>query len=155
MLTNIMETTRGEPLTNAQMYPSSQTSSSAPAVKTKKTPLTSRSNDLQSTYLQQFKWYLLPLIPLKPLMPWCLLPWPLQLNYNPVPSLEEWICQEAEEAHLEVEEAHPEVEEACQEEAMHRQLPNQKENPWERCQQYSKEITPKLRVSSGNSPPTF
>ena len=89
----------------------------------KKTQQMSRSTDLQSTYLQQLKWYPLPLIPLllKTASQLCSLPQPLLPKYNTIPSLEEQACQEkdhleeVEEACLEEEEAHLEEEEAHQE----------------------------------------
>ena len=60
MLTVTTEAHKGEPCTSTKMSPSSQSIIPAQEVK-KKTPSTSRSDDLQLTYLQQFKQYLLPL----------------------------------------------------------------------------------------------
>ena len=125
----------------------------------KKTQSTSRSINLQSTYLQQFKQYPLPLIPLPQKTPLqlCQSPQPLQPKYNPVLLLEEQVHQE--EAHLEeveeVEEAHPgEVEEVHQEEEMLTNPLKEMENLWALYQWSLKEIAQKLRVSSENSPLT-
>ena len=101
----------------------------------KKTQQMNRSADLRSIYLQQFKQYPLPLVPLplKTASQLCRLPWPLQPKYNPVPHLEEQVCQEeVEEVHQEeVEEAHQEeVEEAHQEEEIPTNLPKEMENLW-------------------------
>ena len=81
----------------------------------KKTQQMNKSAGLQSTYLQQFKWYPLPLIPLpqKTVSQLCRSPWPLPPKYNPVPLLEEQVHQGEEEevpqaeAHLVEVEVHP------------------------------------------------
>ena len=132
-----------------------------------------RSVNLQSTYLQQFKQYPLPLIPLplETASQLCRSPQPSQPKDNPVPLLEEQVHQEeacleeaeeahleeAEEAHLEeAEEAHPEeVEEVHQGEEMPTNLLKEMENPWAHYQWSLKEIAQKLRASSENSPLTF
>ena len=124
-----------EPHTNTKTSPSLL--SITPALEArKKTQQTSKSADLQLTYLQQFKRYPLPLIPLpKTASQLCRLPQPLQLKYNPVLFLEEQVCQEeAEEAHQE------EVVEVHQEEEMPTNQPKEMENPWAHYQQSSKEI---------------
>ena len=114
-------------------------------MKKKKTPSMNRSDDLQSTYLQQFQCYLLPLIPLKKKTAICQLPQPSQPNYNPVHSLEEQIHQEADQEEVDQEED-PQVEEEeeeelqvveeapHEEEEMLRQPLCWKESPWEHYQ---------------------
>ena len=130
----------------------------------KKTQQMSRSVNLQSTYLQQFKQYPLPLIPLplKTASQLCWSPWPLQPKCNPVQLLEEQVHQEeahleeAEEAHLEEEEEEEEEvhQEDTQEEEMPTNLLKDMESLWVHYQQSLKEIAQKLRVSSENSPHT-
>ena len=118
MLTVITEAHQEKPQMSTKMSPSLQNTIPALEVK-KKTQLMSRSVNLLSTYLQQFKWYPLPLVPLplKTASQICRLPWPLLPRYNPILLLEEQACWE--EDHLEeVEEAHQEEEEALQWEAM-------------------------------------
>ena len=118
----------------------------------------SKSVDLRLTYLWQFKWYPLPLIPLplKTTSQLCQSPQPSLPKYNPVPLLEEQVCQEEAEAVCQEEEVHlEEVEEAHLEEEMLTNLPKEMENPWAHYQWSLKEITQRLRVSSENSPPTF
>ena len=157
MLTVITEAHKEEPHTSTKMSPSLQNTIPARGAK-KKTPLTSRSDNLRSIYLQQFKRYPLPLVPLPLKTPSqvCQLPWPLLPKYNPVPLLEEQVHQEeevlqAEEgAHLVEEEAHweEEVEETpCN-------PPLAMENPWACCPPYLRGITLKLRAFSENSPLT-
>ena len=133
-----------EPHTNTKMSPSLL--SITPALEArKKTQQTSKSADLRLTYLQQFKRYPLPLIPLlKTASQLCRLPQPLQLKYNPVLFLEEQVCQEeAEEAHQEeVAEVHQEeVVEVHREEETPTNQPKEMENPWAHYQQSLKEIT--------------
>ena len=154
-----MEVHKGELHMNTKMSLFSPNTIPALGAK-KKTQQTSKSIDLQSTYLWQFKQYLLPLIPLpqKTISQLCWSPWPLPPKYNPVLFLEEQVHQgEVEEAHLEeVEEAHPEeVEEAHLEEETPINPPKEMENPWVQYQQSLKEIAQKLRASSENSPLTF
>ena len=156
-----MEAHQEEPQMSTKMYPSLQNTTPALEAK-KKTQQTSRSIDLQSTFLQQFKQYPLPLIPLplKTASQLCQSPQPLPPKYNTIPLLEDQACQE-EDCLEEVEEACQEVEEVPQEEeevpqqeaAPTNQSPSQKENLWACYQQYLKEIAPKLRASSENSPP--
>ena len=87
-----------------------------PALEAKKTPLTNRFDNLRLTYLQQFKQYPLPLVPLpqKTAFQLCRLPWPLPPRCNPVPLLEVQVHQEEEVALQAEEEAHPVEEEAHQ-----------------------------------------
>ena len=157
MLTVITEAHKEELHMSTRMSLSSLNIIPALEVK-KKTQQMNRSANLWSTYLQQFKQYPLPLVPLplKTVPQLCRSPQPLQPKYNPVPLLEEQVCQEeAEEAHQEeVEEAHlEEVEEAYQEEETLTNLPKEMENLWVHYQQSLKEIAWKLRASSENSPP--
>ena len=143
---------------STKMSPSLQNTTPAQGAK-KKTPSMSRSNDLQLTYLQQFKQYPLPIIPppLKTASQVCQLPWPLPPKHNPIPSLEALVHQEeAEEVPQAEEEAHLVEEEAHQEEEEEETLLNLllvTENPWVHCPPYLKEITQKLRAFSESSPP--
>ena len=148
MLTAIMEARKGEPHTNTKMSPFSQNTTLAQGVK-KKTPSMSRSDNLRSTYLQQFRRYPLPLVPLlKTPSQLCQSPQPLQPKYNPILLLEEQVRQEeAEEAHQEEEEV------AHQEEEMPTNNPRGTENPWACYPPYLKEITQKLRAFSKSFPP--
>ena len=149
MLTAIMEAHQEEPHTSTRMSPSLQNIIPALEVK-KKTQSTSRSTNLWSIYLQQFKWYPLPLVPLplKTASQLCQSPQPSQPKYNPILLLEEQVhLEEAEEAHQE------EVEEVHQGEEMLTNPPREMENPWAHYQQSLKEIAQKLRASSENSPP--
>ena len=158
MLTVIMEAYKGGPHTSTKMSPSLQNTIPAQGAK-KKTPLISRSDDLQSIYLQQFKQYPLPLVPLPLKTPSqvCQLPQPLPPKYNPVLLLEEQVCQEEEvpqaeeEALLVEEEAHQEEEEV---EETPCNPPLAMENPWACCPPYLKGIALKLRAFSENSPLT-
>ena len=152
-----MEAHKEEPYMSTKMSPSSQSTTLAQEVK-KKTPSMNRSDDLRLTYLQWFKWYPLPLIPLpKTTLQLCRSPQPLQLKCNPVLFLEEQVRQEeAEEAHQEeVEEVHQEEEEevAYQEEETPTNQPRGTGNPWAHYPPYLKEITQKLRAFSESSPP--
>ena len=123
----------------------------------KKTPLMSKSNNLRLTYLQQFKQYPLPLVPLplKTRPQLCRLPQPLLPKYNPVLLLEaqahqgEEALQEEEEVHL-AEEACPAEEE---EEIPHKPLLVM-ESPWACYPTYLREIAQKLRAFSENFPLT-
>ena len=135
-----METYKGEPHMNTKMSPSLQNTIPAQGAK-KKIPLMSRSNDLQLTYLQQFRQYPLPLVllPQKPASQLCQSPQPLPLKYNPVPFLKEQVHQE--EAHQEEEG-----------ETLLNQ-PLVMENPWACCPPYLKGITLKLRAFSESSLP--
>ena len=159
MLTVIMESYKGEPHTSTKTSPSLQSTIPTQEAK-KKIPSMSKSDDLQSIYLQQFKQYLLPLVPLPLKTPSqiCQSPWPLPPKYNLVPLLEEQVHQEeevpqAEEgAHLVEEEAHQEEEEV--EETPHNP-PLVMENPWAHCPPYLKGIALKLRAFSESSPLTF
>ena len=147
MLTAITEAHQEEPQTNTKTSQSFQSTTPALGAK-KKTQQTSKSAGLQSAYLQQFKWYPLPLVPLplKTASQLCWLPQPLLPKHNPIPFLEEQVCQE--EDHLE------EVEEVHQEGVVPtNQLLNQMESLWACYQQFLKEIALKLRASSENSPP--
>ena len=76
MLTVTMELPREEPQTSTKMSPSLQNVTPVQAVKKKTQPM-NKSIDLQSTYLQQFKHYPLPLVPLKQPIPTCQFPQPL------------------------------------------------------------------------------
>ena len=119
----------------------------------------SKSDNLQLTYLQQFKRYLLPLVPLplktRPQLYWS--PQPLLPKYNPVPLLEAQACQE-EEALQEEEEVHPEEEEARPVEEEEEEIPHKlllaMESPWVCYPPYLREITQKLRVFSKSFPLT-
>ena len=120
----------------------------------------SKSTDLWLVYLQQFKQYPLPRVPvpLKTPSQLCWLPQPLWPRYNLILLLEEQAHQEedcleeAEEAHQEEEEVHQEEEQ--EEVALTNPLLRQMENLWVCYQQYLKEIAQKLRASSKSSPPT-
>ena len=80
-----METLKEEPQMSIKTPLSFQSSSSALAMKKKKTPSINRSNNLWSTYLQQFQCYPAPLIPLNKTTVTCQLLQPSWLNYNPAP----------------------------------------------------------------------
>ena len=154
-----MEARKGEPHMNTKTSLFLLNTTPALRVK-KKTQQMNKSADLQSTYLQQFRWYPLPLIPLpqKTISQLCWLSQPLLPKYNLVPFLEEQVHQEGEEEVPQAEEeAHQEEEEVHlveAEEEIQINLLWEMKNPWE-CYQWSlKEITPKLRVSLENSPPT-
>ena len=154
MLTAITEIHKEEPHTSTKTSPSLQNIILALEAK-KKTQLMNRSADLWSIYLQQFKQYPLPLIPLKTMLS-CQSPWPLPPKYNPIPLLEEQAHQEGEEEvpQAEAEEVHQEKEEeAHPEEGILTNLLKGMENPWAHYQQSLKEITQKLRASSKSSPP--
>ena len=150
-----------EPQMNTKMFQSLQSITPALEAK-KKTQQTNKSIDLWSAYLQQFKQYLLPLIPLplKTASHICRLPQPSPPKHNPILLLEEQAHQvedhleEVEEGCQGVEEVHQEEEEEEEEEVLINQLLIQMESLWA-CYQWSlKEITQKLRASSKNSPPT-
>ena len=166
MLTAITEVHQEEPRMNTKTFQSLQSTTPALEAK-KKTQQMNKSTDLWSAYLQQFKQYPLPLIPLplKTASQLCQFPQPLLPRYNPIPLLKEQACQE--EDHLEeAEEGCQEEEEGCQEEEevhqeeeeeeamLTNQLLTQMENLWACYQQYLKEIAWKLRASSKNFPPT-
>ena len=147
-----MEIHKEEPHTSTKTSPSLQSITLALEAK-KKTQSTNKSINLQSIYLQQFKQYLLPLVPLK-MTPSCQLPRPLPPKYNPILLLEEQVCQEEEVPQAEEEEAHhKEEEEAHPEEGILTNLLKGTENPWACYQQSLKEIARKLRASSKSSPP--
>ena len=112
----------------------------------------SKSDDLRLTYLQQFKRYLLPLVPLplKTRPQLCWLPQPLLPKYNPVPLLEAQAHQEEEEVHLAEEEACLAEEE---EETPHKPL-SVMESPWACYPPYLREIAQKLRAFSESFPLT-
>ena len=75
-LTVTMELLREEPQMSTKMSPPSQ--NITPTLEAReKTQQMSKSEDLQLTYLQQFKHYPLPLIPLKSTIPICQSPQPL------------------------------------------------------------------------------
>ena len=157
MLTAITEACKGKPCTNKKMSPSLQSTTLAQGAK-KKIPSKSRSNDLRLTYLQQFKQYPLPLVPLpKTPSQLCQSPWPLQLKYNPIPLLEDQVHQEeVAEAHQEEEEeVHQEEGEVatCQEEETPTNSPREMESPWACYPPYLKEIAQKLRAFSESFPP--
>ena len=157
-LTATMELLKEEPQTSTKTSPSSQSITPVQAAK-RKTQSINRSTDLWSTYLQQFQWYPLPLIPLRETIPICQSPWPLWPNYNPTPLLEEQAHWAEGHQEQEVVEAPQEEEEAYQEMAdrvgaMPNQ-PNRRESPQAHYQWFLKEIVWKLRASSGNSPHTF
>ena len=141
-----MEIHKEEPHTSTKTSPSLQSITLALEAK-KKTQLTSRSTDLQSIYLQQFKRYPLPLVPLKTTLS-CQSPWPLPPKCNPILLLEEQVHQEGEEEvpQAEAEEAHPE-------EGILTNPLKGMENPGAHYQWSLKEITQKLRASSKSSPP--
>ena len=153
-----MESLREEPQMNTKMSLPSPNTIPALEVK-KKTQQMNKSKDLQSIYLQQFKWYPLPLVPLRQETPICWLPQPSQLNYNLIPLLEEQACQAEDHQEEEVV-----VEALQEEEVVHQEVvdkveampnqPNRKESPWAHYQQFLKEIAQKLRVSSESSPHT-
>ena len=156
------EAHKEEPRTSTKTFPSLQNTIPAQGAK-KKTLLTSKSNDLQSIYLQQFKQYLLPLIPLPLKTPSliCRSPWPLLPRYNPVLLLEEQVHQEEvpqveEGEHLVEEEAHLEEEEEEEEEEAETpcSLLLEMENPWACCPPYLKGIALKLRAFSKSFPLT-
>ena len=156
MLTVTMEAHKEEPHTSTKMFPSLQNTTPAQGVK-KKTPSMSKSDNLQSIYLQQFKQYPLPLIPLPLKKPSqiCRSPWPLLPRYNPVLLLKEQVHQEEvpqveEGEHLVEEEAHQEEEEEA--ETPCNPLLGM-ENPWAHCPPYLKGIALKLRAFSESSPP--
>ena len=124
-----MEVHQEEPQTNTKTHLSSPNIILALGVK--KTQQTNRSDDLQSTYLQQFKWYPQPLVPLplKVASQPCWSPQPSQPRYNLVPLLEEQVHQEEvrqEEAEeeLQEEEDNPEEQEALTNQ------PREMENLW-------------------------
>ena len=149
-----------------KMSPSLQSIIPAQGAK-KKIPSMSRFDDLRLTYLQQFKRYLLPLVPLpqKTASQLCQLQQPLLPRYNPVPLLEAQVHQEGEVLQEEEEEVHQEEEEEVHqeeegvrpaeewEETPHKLLLATK-SPWACYPPYLKEITQKLRAFSENSPPT-
>ena len=152
-----MEAHKEEPCTSTKTSPSLQNIIPVQGVK-KKTPSMSKSDDLQLTYLQQFKQYPLPLIPLslKTRPQPCRSPQPLLPKYNPVLLLEAQACQE-EEALQEEEEVHPEEEEvrpAEEEEEILHKLLLAMESPWAHYPPYLREIAQKLRAFSESFPLT-
>ena len=142
---------------STKTFPSLQ--STTPALEAKKIPSMSRSDNLQLTYLHQFKQYPLPLVPLpqKPLSQLCRLPWPLPPRCNPVPLLEVQVHQEEEEEVLQAEEeVHPveeEVRQAEEEEETPCKPLLAMESPWVHYPPYLKEIAQKLRAFSESFPP--
>ena len=156
MLTVTTEAHKEELRTSTKTSPSLQ--NITPALEAKKTPSMSRSNNLRSTYLQQFKQYPLPLIPLpwKTLSQLCQSPQPLPPRCNPVLLLEVQVHQEEEEDLWVEEEVHPveeEVRQAEEEEETLHKLPSVTESPWAHYPPYLKEITQKLRAFSESFPP--
>ena len=128
-----MEAHKEEPCMNTKMSLSSLNTTPAWGAK-KKTQQMNKSADLRSTYLQQFKQYPLPLVPLpqKTVSQLCQSPQPLPPKYNPVPFLEEQVRQEGEEVpQVEGEEA-PQVEEeeVHPEEGIITNPLKEMENPW-------------------------
>ena len=124
MLTDITETHKEQPQMTSKMSPHLQSTTPALEAK-KKTQQTSKSADLQSAYLQQFKQYPLPLVLLRTPVPPCLSSWPLLPRYNPIPLLEEQAHQEEDlpaEEEVHQEEVHKEEAVATN------RLPNQTES---------------------------